>query len=458
MKEMKVLAPTAILGYGFPLDSFYKGIEYNPDVIAVDAGSSDPGPYYLGSGNSFTDREAVKRDLRIMIKAAKKLNIPVLVGTAGGSGGKPHLEWCKDIVVEIVKEEGLNLTVALINAEFDKDYIIDQYNRGNIEPLYPVEPLNLNEIKSSTRIVGQMGIEPIIKALDRKVDVILAGRAYDPTVFAAPAVKAGFSEGLSLHMGKILECASIAADPGSGSDCMFGILKKDSFILEPLNKNRKCTETSVAAHTLYEKSNPYQLLGPGGVIDLRKTKFKQIDNRRVEVKGSRFIKNEKYTIKLEGAKMIGYRTISIAGTRDPIMIEQIEIIISDVKKMVEYNFNDVNIKDYQLFFRIYGKNGVMGDLEPQLKSLPHELGIIIEVIALTQELANTICSFTRSAMLHYGYNGRIATAGNLAFPYSPSDIKTGEVYQFNINHLLEIDNPAEIFPLKIIKVGGEDDG
>ncbi|AZO95897.1 acyclic terpene utilization AtuA family protein [Halocella sp. SP3-1] len=458
MEEIRVLAPTAILGYGFPLESFNRGLKYKPDIIAVDAGSTDPGPYYLGSGNSFTDREAVKRDLRIMIKAAKELNIPVLVGTAGGSGGRPHLEWCKDIVVEIAQKEGLNLTVALINAEFDKDYIVDQYNRGNIEPLYPVAPLDLNEIISSTRIVGQMGIEPIIKALDREVDVILAGRAYDPTVFAAPAVKAGFPEGISLHMGKILECASIAADPGSGSDCMLGILRKDSFILEPLNKKRKCTETSVAAHTLYEKSNPYELLGPGGIIDLRETKFKQIDNRRVEVKGSRFVKNEKYTIKLEGAKMIGYRTISIAGTRDPIMIEQIDSIIADVKEMAKENFANIKVEDYQLFFRVYGKNGVMGDLEPKSKLLSHELGIIIEAIALTQELANTICSFTRSAMLHYGYDGRIATAGNLAFPYSPSDIKTGEVYQFNINHLLEIDNPVEAFPLEIIKVGGENDG
>ncbi len=84
MKEFRVLSPTAILGYGFPEESFNEGMKKQPHVIAVDAGSTDPGPYYLGSGKSFTDRNAVKRDLTYMIKAGVENKIPVIVGTAGG--------------------------------------------------------------------------------------------------------------------------------------------------------------------------------------------------------------------------------------------------------------------------------------------------------------------------------------------------------------------------------------
>ncbi|HBI56131.1 MAG TPA: 3-methylaspartate ammonia-lyase, partial [Firmicutes bacterium] len=62
MNKLTVLSPTAILGYGFPKQSFLEGLTHNPDVIGVDAGSVDPGPYYLGAGVSFTDRAAVKRD------------------------------------------------------------------------------------------------------------------------------------------------------------------------------------------------------------------------------------------------------------------------------------------------------------------------------------------------------------------------------------------------------------
>ena len=48
MKEFKVLSPTAILGYGFPQESFYRAMDMNPDAIAVDAGSTDPGPVLSG--------------------------------------------------------------------------------------------------------------------------------------------------------------------------------------------------------------------------------------------------------------------------------------------------------------------------------------------------------------------------------------------------------------------------
>ena len=47
MNEIRVLSPTAILGYGFPEESFIEGMRRKPHVIAVDAGSTDPGPYYL---------------------------------------------------------------------------------------------------------------------------------------------------------------------------------------------------------------------------------------------------------------------------------------------------------------------------------------------------------------------------------------------------------------------------
>jgi hypothetical protein len=453
MKEIKVLSPTAILGYGFPEESFKRGLEKNPDVIAVDGGSTDPGPYYLGAGVSFTDSKAVKRDLSIMIKSARELNIPVLVGSSGGSGANSHLEWCANIVNEIAVEENIKLRVALISAEFDKEDIIKKFNNAEIKPLFPAAETSKEEIINTSRIVGQMGVEPIISALDKGVNIILAGRAYDPTVFAANAIKEGFPRGLALHMGKILECASIAADPGSGSDCMLGILREDSFILEPLNIKRKCTVTSVAAHTLYEKSNPYKLYGPGGVIDLNNTRFEQLDERRVRVKGSEFVTDDVYTIKLEGAKIVGFRTISIAGTRDPIMISQIDDIIDAIKQMVKDNFSGLNDEDYYLIFRIYGKNGVMGELEPEKEVKSHELGIIIEVIAKTQDLANTICSFARSSMLHYGYPGRLATAGNLAFPYSPSDFKVGEVYEFSLNHLIEVDDPLKYFPIEIREMG-----
>ena len=69
----------------------------------------------------------------------------------------------------------------------------------------------------------------------------------------------------------------------------------------------------------------------------------------------------------------------------------------------------------------------------------------MDVVADSQEHASAVCSVARSTMLHYGYEGRIATAGNLAFPFSPSDIKVGAVYTFSVYHLLETEDPAALF-------------
>jgi hypothetical protein len=452
MREMRVLSATAILGYGFPEASFAAGMARNPHVLAVDAGSTDPGPYYLGAGVSFTDRLAVKRDLSIMLQAGREHNIPVIIGSAGGSGAKPHLDWNLDIIQEIAREQGWHFRLAVISADFDQHFLLQALKNNKIKVLPPGKPLEPQNIEVSPFIVGQMGVEPIIKALDTGAQVILAGRAYDPTVFAALAIKAGYDRGLALHMGKILECAAIAAIPGSGSDCMLGTLREDHFLLEPLNPDRKCTTTSVAAHTLYEKTNPYSLPGPGGIIDLHQASFTQVSDRVVQVSGSEFIPSEQYTIKLEGAKLIGFRTVSVAGARDPIFISKIDSILQGVRERVTDNFANISTESYYLHFHIYGRNGVMGDLEPTPVIQSHEVGIVIEAVAATQEQANTICSFARSTLLHYGYPGRLSTAGNLAFLYSPSDFKAGPVFRFSIHHLLEVDDPCAHFPIEVLEI------
>ncbi len=451
MDEFRVLSTTAILGYGFPAASFKAGMARNPHLIAVDAGSTDPGPYYLGAGVSFTDRGAVKRDLELMLCAGIPRGIPIVIGSAGGSGGDSHLSWCRGIILEIAKEQGLRFSMAVIHAEIPKETVRDALQKGMVKPLPPAPELTEDILEETVSIVAQMGIEPIILALDKGAQVVLAGRCYDPAVFAAPAIRAGFDRGLAIHMGKILECASIAATPGSGSDCMFGYLRHDHFDLEPLNPIRKCTTLSVAAHTLYEKTNPYILPGPGGHLDLRDTKFEQVTAQIARVRGSRFVPSDPYAIKLEGARRIGYRTVSIAGARDPVLLQHIDEITQGVRERVRDNFSKSGIQ-YDLLFTIYGRDGVMGSLEPNRKVQGHEIGIVIEAVSDTQPHADTICAAARSTMLHYGYEGRRATAGNLAFPYSPSDFHAGEVFVFSIYHLLQTGDPCAHFPMEIEQV------
>lgn len=455
MKEYAILAPTGIVGYGFPEASFMAGVAKKPDLIACDGGSTDPGPYYLGSGVPFTNATAVKRDMTLMLKAACSLDIPLIIGTAGGSGADVHVAREVEIVKEIAKEHGLHFKLAVISAEFEKDYLLGQLRAGNITKLGAAPEVTQEDILQSSHIVAQIGMEPIIQALEDGAQVILCGRCYDPAPFAAPAVRLGYDAALALHLGKLLECAAICASPGSGSDCIMGYLGEDYFRVEPLNPARSCTPLSVSAHTLYEKSNPTLLPGPGGTLDLSNCRFEALTDRCTRVSGTRFIRDAVPNVKLEGARMAGYRTISICGNRDPLFISQIDDILEGLKARTAENLSAEFA--YRLDFIVYGKNGVMGALEPGKQITSHEVGLVIDAVADTKEHAGAVCAVARSTLLHYGYPGRLATAGNLAFPFSPSDIPVGPVYVFSIYALLQGVDSCALFQHELYEIGGEEE-
>jgi len=449
MKQLKILAPCGILGYGYPKSSFLRGMALKPDAIVVDAGSTDAGPHKLGAGVAIVSERACKKDLEIMIIEGAKAKIPVIIGSAGGSGGRVHVEWTWNIIKEILKEQSLQaLKVAIIWADIPKDIIKDKLHNGKVTPLgLSVKELNDDRLEATNGVVAQMGHEPIVKALEQGADLIICGRAYDPSPFAAVAEFNGFPLKYGYHAGKILECAALCAVPGTTKDCMLGTITEDGFIITPLSDERKCTPLSVAAHTFYEKDHPYILHGPGVILNLKDCEFKQLDEKSVFVTGSEIEKTDTYFIKLEGAIKVAYRTFVIAGVRDAILISKLDEVEQLAEKQVRSYYTDIPADEYTIHFINYGINGVMGELEP-LKELPHEVGVLFEVIAKTQELANAVCGSLRSSLLHYGYEGRKSTAGNLAFPFAPSDIPFGPVYEFSIYHLMEIEDSCELFPIE----------
>jgi hypothetical protein len=249
-------------------------------------------------------------------------------------------------------------------------------------------------------------------------------------------------------MGKILECGGAAAYPRHGSDSLLGVIDGESFTVEPPNPDKICSVASVAAHSLYERSDPYRLALPGGAIDLTRTTFEQITPRAVRVRGTRFAPAP-YTFKLEGVRRAGFRTITVAGTRDPILISQIDAYLENVRNRVAEVYGT---DGYRLLFHVYGRDGVMGGLETAKEIRSHELGLVIEVVADDAETSAAILALSRSAALHSTYPGRKAIAGNLAFPFSPSDLRAGEAFEFTIHHLVEVDDPLELFPVEMIEI------
>lgn len=410
--------------------------------IVVDAGSTDGGPHKLGAGVSIVSKRAVKKDLDIIIPNGLSRKIPIIIGSAGGSGARVHVNWTLDIIDEILKERELTAKVTVIWADFTQEEIKQANEEGRIQSLSPnIPPLTTERIEATNSIVAQMGHEPILKALKEGGEIIVCGRAYDPSPFAAIGIYHGKDPGLSYHLGKILECGALCAEPGTTKDSILGTISDESFTVQSLNPDRTCSPTSVAAHTFYEKEHPYILHGPGFTLDLENCRFEEIEKGVVRVTGSRFVPAEKYYIKLEGARRVAYRTFVVAGIRDPILIGKLDEVEEYVRDQAKEYYREIPESDYQIQFYNYGMNGVLGSKEPEVFN-GHEIGVMFEVVAKTQELANSICATVRSTFLHYGYEGRKSTAGNLAFPFAPSDIEFGPVYEFSVYHLMEMNNNA----------------
>jgi hypothetical protein len=456
MDEIRMIAPSGCLGYGFSRSDFERCInQYSPSFIAVDAGSTDNGPYYLGAGESFAERLEVEGELETIIGAALPLRIPVIVGSSGGGGANAHLNWMRGIVEELAAKNGWTFRLATISAELTADYVVDKLLAGNIHTFESGVSLDQKTIRSSKPIVAQMGPEPIIAALEQGAQVILAGRSCDDGIFAAYPIMRGFDRGLALHLGKILECGALASEPPS-LDVMVGVLRRDHFEVVPGSSSRACTIASVACLSLYERENPIIQIGPGGRIDLSETAIEQIDRRTVRVSGTSYVPDEQYRVKIEAVRHIGYRTISIAGIRDPVMISTIDTVLAEAERRTNMYFKQIGVPQtsYKVLFLVYGKNGVMLELERVRQATPHELGLVMEVVADSQELARAVCHHLSGILLHIHFPGQFNNAGNLAFPYSPSEIDAGSVYEFSIYHLLSLTNPLEPFRLSLSEVGG----
>ncbi|MSP83881.1 MAG: acyclic terpene utilization AtuA family protein [Alphaproteobacteria bacterium] len=416
-----------------------------PHVIAVDAGSTDPGPHYLGSGEPLVSRFSIKRELTDLIVAARRARIPVIVGSAGGSGSRKHVNWTLGIVREIAAEQNLHFRLAHIYSDIDRGRLKAAIRAGEIRDFEAGYPLTEAMADGLCELVAQMGHEPMAAALDQGADVIIGGRACDDSTIAAFPIWRGADPGLSIHMGKILECGAFSAEP-FGMDVMLGTVRRDDFVLEPGSLERRASVTSVAAHTLYERENPFRQAGPGHEVDLSDCTFELIGDRQVRVAGSKFIASPEYWVKLEGVRHAGFRSVSIAGIRCPTMIPRIDGILAEARRKALAYFSP---ETPQIGFHVYGRDGVMQAMEPEKRSSAHELGLVIDVVAANQELAHGACHHLSGMLLHTHYPGQYNTAGNLAFPYSPSEIDAGPVYEFAAYHLMKARSPTELFPIHI---------
>jgi uncharacterized protein DUF4387/acyclic terpene utilization AtuA family protein len=393
----RVVSACGALGYGYPKESLEEALKGRIDAIVSDAGSMDAGPYYLGTGTEYFEREAVKADFRHMVEAGQKTGSPVILGSSGMAGGDRNVAFMLDVAKEVFAELNVrDAKVAVIGAELDSEIVIKEFRQGALRATGVGPVLSEAALREST-IVGQMGIHPLITALESGAQYILAGRACDIALFASDMIRRGIDPGLAYHVGHVLECGALACDPGSPSDCLVAEIYDDgtALFVAP-NPGRRCTPYSIAAHSLYEESHPQLQFYPEGVLVMENTEFFAKDSRTAGIRDSQFVHADKpwpWSIKLEGSRRLGARKVSL-----------IYIDPADLAKI-------------PTDMLVYGRNGVQA--KPVGRG-ERELGIVIETSAKTEEAAVLLASLLTHYLIHYGYPGRKATAGNIAYPLSPN--------------------------------------
>lgn len=445
-RPLRALAASGQLGYGIPEKAFSAGLEQGPDFIGCDMGSIDPGPYYLGSGRMATSLAVTRRDLRLVLTAACRLRVPLLIGSAGTAGAAPHLEATLGMIRAIAREEGLHFRLANIRADLAKETVRAAVRQRRIRPLGRQLDLSEKDIDASTHIVGQMGTEAIVRALHTEADVVVAGRCCDTAVFAAIPQLIGYPMGLVMHLAKIIECTSICCTPG-GRDAILGILDDDGFILDSMNPVRHATPMSVAAHSLYEQADPFSVSEPEGTLWTDQALYQRLDEHRTRVSGGRWEPTARPTVKVEGAAREGERAVLLAGSCDPRFIEAVRTILREVEETVRAILPGA----YRLHFRVYGLDGVTH--WPDAPAVPpREIFILGECIAPSAEEAQAAIGVFKQYLLHHGFPGRLSTGGNLAFPFTPPELETGTAYRFSIYHLMDVEDVASLFPVEVERV------
>ncbi len=454
-EEIRILSPIAILGYGINEDSLKRGMAMRPSMIGVDSGSTDSGAHYLGAGEMYQSRSAMKRDLGLCLSAARAAKIPLLIGSAGLAGSKPHVAWLLDILGELAAERRHSFRLAVIHADQEKAYLRKALADGRVKPFTGVAELTNTTIDTCGPIVAQMGTSPYIEALEAGAEVIIAGRSCDSAIFGSFAIWKGFDRGLALHMGKILECSAMSAMPPTGRDPVVATLRNEEILLEVPNPERRVTPRSVSSHMVYEVEHPYLQEEPEGQLDFSAVQFESAKEGRATIlRGTRFHKRDRPTHRFEGASLRGYRSIMIGATRDPGLIARIDEFVQGTERQTRELEDD---QDFKIDWKLYGRDAVLGMSEPMRdrKDL-HELGMLVQVLAPTQRRAHDVAALLEARMIGFAYPGAKTRTAHIAFPFAPLVADVGPCYHFSIMHIVETEHPRELidlFPIEYSEVG-----
>ncbi|WP_257883527.1 DUF1446 domain-containing protein [Roseobacter insulae] len=446
---VRVLIPSGALGLNYDEKALQRGIAAKPDIIAIDGGSTDSGPSYLGRGVSKYARASTKLEWAGLMAARAQAGVPLVIGTAGTCGADTAVDWMLDITREIAAEQGRPLKIAVLRSSQDGDLIAQAFEAGQIMPLANAPDVTSDMIRSCSNIVALAGAEQIAAALETGADIIIAGRTTDTAIIAALPLMRDCHAGAAWHGAKIGECGALCAtNPQSG--VIMIDFDNSGFTVTPLADGAYASPHTVSAHMLYENADPFILYEPGGYLDVTGAEYTAIDQTSVRVEGSEWVPSERYTVKLEGARPAGFRTVLMALLRDPHYVahaaQWAEDIIDKCRAKVMQRMG-LGADDFALELRLIGHSASFGGLETR-SAAPLEIGVIGIITAPSEAQAAEIGKLLNPYLLHHPLTQE-EEQPTFAFLFSPPEMHQGQVYEFALNHVLHLSDPMEAFRIEV---------
>ena len=449
---VRVLIPTGALGLAYDRAALARGVANRPDIIAVDGGSTDSGPSYLGRGVSKYSRSTTRAEWRDLMLARAEAGVPLVIGTAGTCGADSAVDWLYEITCELAAELGQKLRVARLYSGQSPDAVADAMAAGRVKPLSGAPGADAETLRSCAKIVALAGAEQIRAAIDTGADIVIAGRTTDTAIIAALPIARNCDAGGAWHGAKVGECGALATtNPASG------VIQIDfdetGFTLEPLGGIARATPYTVSAHMLYENTDPFILYEPGGHLDVTGSRYVALDDRRVRVEGSVWVPGP-YTVKLEGARIAGYQAVSLTLLRDRRYVENARTWAEDIAarcRKVAVERTGLTEADFTIEMRLVGQDATLGPLETG-RTVPTEVGVLAIVTAPTEPQAVEIAKILNPYLLHHALTEE-EPMPTFAFPFSPAEMSRGAIYEFCLHHVMTLDNPMSAFRLEVSEMG-----
>jgi len=452
MQSLRIICPNGHLGFApLRVESFRIGVAARPDYIAADSGSCDIGPVPLGTDTSTSPLGWQTHDLEHMLLAAREIGAPMVIGSSGDTGSNSRVDLYVRIIKELAAKHRLQpFKLGYFYSELDKASLRQRMRAGEmVKGLDGRSALTEAELDATARIVAMAGVHPFIALLQRGAEVIIGGRSSDSCVFAAPAIHHGFPADQAYYLGKVLECASFCAEPYGGKETVLGEVGANKVEVTAMHPAQRCTVASVAGHAMYERSDPYYEHVAGGTLDMSRCHYEQVSERTTRITGAQFRPAAEYRVKLEGAGRVGERYVGLVGIRDPYTIAHIDDVIGWARQQVRGRFGE---SGYELHYIVYGRDGVMRELEPMKHRPAHELCVLVQGVAATAAMAEEVCMIGTRQMFYARLPDVRGSAGSVAFALDEV-MRASPACRWTVNHTLRCDDPLELFPTHLTTAG-----